>query len=320
MVSRSARVGGRSVSALLVALSMALVAVLPFAGSTMAQEEAEPSALAGLELQSIQVRATDASYAVVVAPPVVEGWTLVTLSNETEMPAVVNFAQIPEGVEAGEISSTVFSSFQGDGGELPAWWTDANFSGGAWASPGESVESAVYLTPGRWVAFSTNPMSPQPVQTFQVATEQELIDVYGFPEPEATPIATPEATPVVAEGLAADGTVTIEDGSFGGTEAAASGAQVWEVTNNSSQVAELVVAFVDYDIPPDEAVLWVGTFAAGGVGNAVVQNGSGAISPGATAYIALDLAPGTYVLFSSHPDAAGGLQSANGLTQVIQVP
>lgn len=319
MVSRSARVGGRSVTALLLALAMALVAVMPFAGTTTAQEEAEPSALAGLELQEIRVRATDASYAVVVAPPVVEGWTLITLVNETASPAVVNFTPLPEGLAAGEISSAVFGSFQGAGGELPEWWSTAGFAGGAWASPGETVETAIYLTPGRWVAFSTNPMSPQPIQTFQVATEQELIDVYGL-EPEATPVASPEATPVGEAGLPSDGTVTIEDGSFTGTEAVASGAQVWEVTNNSSQVAELVVAYVDYDIPPDEAVLWVGTFAEGLIGNAVVQNGSGALAPGASAYVALDLAPGTYVLFSSHPDTAGGLQSANGLTQVIQVP
>jgi hypothetical protein len=49
------------------------------------------------------------------------------------------------------------------------------------------------------------------------------------------------------------------------------------------------------------------------------MNGSGIISPGDTAYVAVDLAPGTYVLFSTVPDAAGGIQSTNGLNLVFVV-
>jgi hypothetical protein len=325
MVSRTARVGGRSVAVLLLALSVALVAVLPFAGSTTAQDaspEAVPevSAIAALGLPQILVRATDAAYAVVIAPPVVEGWTQVTLQNETESPAVVNLVKLQDGQNAGDISSAVFAAFQGQGGTLPEWWANAEFAGGAWAAAGESVDTAVYLTPGRWVVFSSNPFSPQPVQTFAVATPEELETVYGI-VPEATPVGgTPEATPVT-EGLPADGQISIEDGAFTGAESPVSGPQVWAVTNNSSQVSELVVAFVDYEIPADEAVAWVGTVAAGVIGNGVIQSGTGLLSPGATAYIALDLAPGTYVLFSAAPDASGtGLQAGAGLVQVVQVP
>lgn len=327
MVSTTARVGGRSVAALLLALAMALVAVLPFAGPATAQEaspapEEEASGLAALGLQQILVRATDATYAVVVAPPVVEGWTQVTLQNETDTAAVVNFVKLQEGQTAGDISSAVFSAFQGEGGELPEWWSTAEFAGGAWAAAGDSVDTAVYLTPGRWVAFSTNPMSPQPVQSFAVATPEELETVYGI-VPEATPVgaeASPEAAPVV-EGLPADGQISITDGAFTGAESPVSGPQIWAVTNDSSQVSELVVAYVDYDIPAEEAVAWVGTVAAGNIGNGVVQSGTGAMAAGATVYLALDLQPGTYVLFSTQPDsAAGGLQADAGLVQVIQVP
>jgi hypothetical protein len=95
---------------------------------------------------------------------------------------------------------------------------------------------------------------------------------------------------------------------------------VWAVTNDSSEVSELVLAFVAYQIPLDEATLWVPTVAGGDVGSGVIQNATGLISPGATVYLNLDLAPGTYVAFSTAPAAAGGLQSDGGLVQVIQVP
>jgi len=323
MVFNTARGRGRSVTTLLLGVAMALLAIMPFAGSVAAQDaspeaEAEATGLAALGLQEIVVTASADTYAVSgYTPPLVEGWTLLTLVNESEAPAVVNVAQLPEGTSVGDLSTTLFSTFQGEGGELPEWWANASFAGGAWAGAGETSQTAVYLTPGQWATFSTNLLSVQPVQTFQVATPEDLVNIYGL-EPEATPIAGAAATPVV-EGLPADGSVSIVDGAFEIAEAPVAGPQVWEVTNNSSQVSEIVLVSVDYDIPLEEAILWVGTFAAGDLGNAVIENGSGALSPGATAYVAVDLAPGTYVLYSTQPDVAGGLQSDNGLVTVFVV-
>jgi hypothetical protein len=322
MVSKAARVRGRSVTALLLGLLMALVAVMPFAGSASAQDATpeaapEPTGLAALGLQEIQVTAQAQSYSLSYAPPLVEGWALLTLVNETDLPAVVNIGQVPEGNSVGDLSSALFAAFQGAGGELPAWWADTTFAGGAVAGAGTTTQTAVYLTPGQWVAFSTNPASAQPVQTFAVATEQELVDVYGI-VPEASPVADVAATPVV-EGPPADGTVSIDDGVFTIAQAPVSGPQIWAVSNNSAQPAELILVSVDYDIPPEEAVLWVTTFAAGDLGNATIQNGSGLLSPGSTSYVSLDLAPGTYVAFSTVPDAVGGLQSDNGLVTVFAV-
>ena len=322
MVSKAARVRGRSVTALLLGLLMALVAVMPFAGSASAQDATpeatpEPTGLAALGLQEIQVTASAQTYSLSYAPPLVEGWTLLTLVNESELPAVVNVGQVPDGSSVGDLSSALFAAFQGVGGDLPAWWANGTFAGGAVAGAGATTQTAVYLTPGSWAAFSTNPVSVQPVQTFAVATEQELIDVYGI-VPEATPVADAAATPVV-EGLPADGTVSIDDGVFTIAQAPVSGPQIWAVSNNSAQPAELILVSVDYDIPPEEAVLWVATFAAGDLGNATIQNGSGLLSPGSTAYVSLDLAPGTYVAFSTSPDAAGGIQSDTGLVTVFAV-
>ncbi len=327
MIPKTARVRGRSVTALLLGVILALAAVMPFAGSTAAQDATpeatpEPSGLAALGLQEITVTAQEATYSITYLPPLVEGWAMVSLVNASEAPATVNVAQIPEETSVGDVSSAMFSAFQGEGGELPEWWADTTFAGGAWAGAGETVQTAVYLTPGEWVAFSTNPLSVQPVQTFAVATEEDLVNIYGV-EPEATPVgATPvaDATPVVeVEGLDSDGTVSITDGAFSIAEAPVAGPQVWEVTNDSSQTSEIVLVSVDYDIPEEEAVLWVGTFAAGDLGNAVIENGSGLVSPGSSAYVSVDLAPGTYVLFSAVPDTAGGLQSDNGLVTVFVV-
>lgn len=320
MVSKPARARGRMVTSLLLGVLMAMMAVMPF-GSAAAQDatpEAEPvaSGLAALGLPEIVVTASDTTYAIAYAPPLVEGWHLLTLTNASATAASVNFAQVPEEQSIGDLSSAIFQSFQGAGGELPEWWSSAVFAGGAWAGPGESTQAAIYLTPGTWAAFSTNVMSPQPVQTVAVATPEDLVSLYGI-EPEATPVAG-EATPV-AEGLPADGTLSIEDGAYSLASTPAAGPQVWEVTNNSSQVSEFVLVGVDYDIPAEEAVLWAETFAAGNIGNAWIINGSGLVSPGGTAYVSVDLAPGTYVLFSTAPDAAGGIQSSNGLNLVFTV-
>jgi len=322
MVFKTARVRGRSVTTLLLGVVMALIAVMPFAGPAAAQDATpqatpEPSGLAALGLQEIQVAASADTYALSYTPPLVEGWALVSLVNESDAPAVVNFAQLPEDASVGDLSSTLFSVFQGEGGELPEWWANTTFSGGAWAGAGETVQTAVYITPGQWAAFSTNPLSVQPVQTLLVASAEDLVNIYGV-EAEATPVAGAAATPVV-EGLASDATVAITDGAFTIPEAPVAGPQVWEVTNDSAQVSEIVLVSVDYDIPQEEAVLWVGTFAAGDLGNAVIENGSGTLSPGASAYVSVDLAPGTYVLFSAQPDTAGGLQSDAGLVTVFVV-
>jgi hypothetical protein len=322
MVSKTARVRGHSVTALLLGVVMALVAVLPFAGSASAQDATpeatpEPSGLAALGLQEIQVTASADTYALSYVPPLVEGWALITLTNESEAPAVVNFGLVPEGQSVGDLSSAVFGAFQGAGGELPEWWADASFNGGAYAGAGETTQTAIYLTPGEWATFSTNPLSAQPVQIFAVASAEDLVNIYGL-EAEATPVAEAAATPVV-EGLPADGTVSITDGAFNIAEAPVAGPQIWQVTNDSSQVSELVLVGVDYDIPLEEATLWVPTFAAGDLGSAVIENGSGLLSPGASAYVSLDLAPGTYILFSSAPDAAGGIQSDAGLVTVFVV-
>lgn len=321
MISKPAGVRGQKVTTLLLGVLMAMLAIMPFAGTSAAQEatpEAEPvaSALAGLGLPEIVVTASDTTYSIAFAPPLVEGWYLVSLVNASSTTANVNFAQVPAEQSVGDLSSAIFASFNGVGGTLPEWWSGTTFAGGAWAGVGETAQTAVYLGTGTWAAFSINTMSPQPVQTVKVATADELVSQYGM-EPVATPVAG-GATPV-AEGLPSDGSITITDGAYVISAAPAAGPSVWAVTNNSSQASEVIIAGVDYAIPADEAVAWVSTFAAGDVGNAVVVNGSGILSPGQTSYIAVDLAPGTYVAYSTLPDAAGDIQSSNGLNIVFVV-
>ena len=297
-------------------LGVALSATHAVAQDATPAAEAAPSALASLGLQEIVITAQADTFSLSFVPPMVEGWALVTLINESEAPANVNLGLVPDGQSVGDLSSAVFQNFQGTGGTLPDWFASTAFSGGASAPAGGTTQTVVWLTPGKWATFSTNPMGVQPLQTFQVATPDELVNLYGV-EPEATPVAG-GATPVV-EGLPSDGTLTINDGSYTADPAPVAGSQVWAVTNNSSQVSEFVLVSVDYEIPAEEAVAWAKTYAAGTLGNAVIQNGSGLLSAGATDYVGLDLAPGTYVLFSTAPDTAGGIQSDNGLNLVFTV-
>jgi len=297
-------------------LGVAMSATHAVAQEASPAPEPAPSALSSLGLQELVVTARADTFSLSFVPPMVEGWALITLVNESEAPANVNIGMVPEGQSVGDLSSVIFQSFQGTGGELPEWWSSAAFAGGASAPVGGTTQSVVWLTPGKWATFSSNPMGVQPLQTFQVATPDELVNLYGI-EPEATPVAG-GATPVV-EGLPSDGTLTINDGSYTADPAPAAGPQVWAVTNNSSQVSEFVLVSVDYEIPAEEAVAWAQTFAAGTLGNAVIQNGSGLLSPGTTDYVGVDLAPGTYVLFSTAPDSAGGIQSDHGLNLVFTV-
>ncbi len=304
----------RSVAVLVLSVVMALVAVLPFSGHVGAQDATPEGEGVGLDLPEITVTAQESVLSIRVVPPVLEGWTLVTLVNESEAVAGVNFGLLPEEQNVGDLTTVISEAFTGEGGELPEWWNEATFAGGAYAAPGETTQSVVYLTPGRWAVFSTNPAAVQPPQTITVLTPEEAAESYGI-ELEATPVAaTPvDATPIV-EGLDADGEITITDESFDIASDPESGQQLWQVRNDSEQVSDLVLFSTEEELDEAGAVEVASAFAAGETPEgATVVGGIGALSFGGTAYLSTNLEPGNYVIVSTQPDAEGGLQAENGL-------
>lgn len=321
MVVESVRGRDRSFAMLLVGVVMALVAVLPFAGSAGAQDATPAAEGLGLDLPEIQITASDTTFSV-QGSAILEGWTIITLVNESQAPAVANLARLPEGQSVGDLTTVLSQSFKGEGGELPEWWADSTFGGGAWADAGVTTQSVVYLTPGQWVLFSTNPAAVQPAQTITVLTAQEALDAYGI-EPAATPVGG-EATPVgatpVVEGLPADNQVSIADGAVEAASSPTSGQQLWQVTNNSAQVADLVVYSVDSELD-DAAAADLATSVASGESpdGATLSGGVGTLSAGGTAYLGANLEAGTYVAFSTQPDSAGEIQASNGVVLVFTV-
>jgi len=310
----------RSVAGLVLGVVMALVAFFPFAGYVAAQDATPIADELGLELQTVTITAQESVLSIRVEPPVLEGWTMVSLVNESEAIAGVNFALLPEDQSVGDLTTVVSEAFGGEGGELPDWWSEATFGGGAYAGPGETSQGVVYLTPGRWAVFSTNPAAVQPAQTITVATAEEAAENYGI-EPEATPVAaTPvDATPVV-EGLEADGEISISDGAFDIANDPESGPQLWQIMNDSVQVSDLVVFQTDEEL--DEAGLaeLATAFASGEeTAGATLVGGIGALSSGGTAYLPVDLEAGNYAVISTQPDADGGIQADNGLAETFVV-
>lgn len=324
MVCESVRGRDRSFVVMLFGVILALVAVMPFAGSVGAQDATPEAEGLGLDLPEVQITASESTFSV-SGSAIVEGWTIITLTNESEAPAVANLAQLPEEQTVGDLTTVLSQSFAGEGGELPDWWADAAFAGGAWADAGATTQAVVYFTPGKWALFSTNPAAVQPAQTISVLTPEEAFDAYGI-ESEATPVPGDGATPVgdgatpVVEGLPADGEISIVDGGIETASAPVSGQQLWQVTNNGSQVSEVVVYAVDEEVDDDGAAELAATVAGGETPDgATLVLGSGALSAGTTSYVSANLEAGSYVAFSTQPDTAGGIQAANGVVLVFSV-
>lgn len=324
MVKESARVRNRWYGVLLLGVVMALVAVLPFAGSVFAQDATPEAEGLGLDLPEVQITVSESTFSV-VGSDILEGWTIITLINETDALAVANLGQIPEEQSVGDLTTVISDAFAGEGGELPEWWTDATFIGGAWADAGATSQAVVYFTPGEWVVFGSNPAATQPPQKLTVLTTEEAIE-FGLIEPVATPVATPDGSPVadvatpVAEDLPADAEFSIADGAIEIVTDPGTGQQLWKITNDSSQVSDLVVYATEEELDDEAAAELATTVASGETPEgATLFGGIGALSPGETAYFAANLVAGSYVAFSTQPDTEGGIQAENGSVVVFTV-
>jgi hypothetical protein len=224
----------------------------------------------------------------------------------------------------GDLTSALGTSFKGEGGTLPDWWGSATFAGGNLAAGGQTTHTLAYLTPGKWVIFSTNPAAVQSPSVFTILTPEEAEANYGI-APAATPVATPGASPVAGtqapEGVTATANIDLTDtGIEPAGEVPASGPIVAEVTNSGEQVHELVLVKTDQPVDDAGATALATSYAKGeALTGATVVGGVGTLGAGQTAYMSATLEPGTYVFFSTLPDANGGLQSDAGLVLTFSV-
>ncbi|HWV23417.1 MAG TPA: hypothetical protein VNZ58_04435 [Thermomicrobiales bacterium] len=295
-------------------LGIAAKAIAQDATPGASPEVADLGAFEGLDLTEIVVSATQYTYSASVPGAMPEGWYIITLKNDSDAVASLNLAMLPEGTSGGDLSSAVSQSFQGEGGEMPDWWENATFAGGNVAAAGASNSTLAYLVPGKWYMFSTNPASTQSPSSFNILTSEELDENYGI-----TSEATPEASPVSAapEGVVATSNVDVEDDSLTLDNEPAAAQQVLQVTNGGDQVHDVVILRTDDTLDESGAASLATSWAKGEETNATVLGGVGTLSPGATAFAALDVEPGTYIAFSSLPDENGGLQVDNGVVAIF---
>lgn len=294
--------------------AVATAATFRAAAAQDASPEASPvmeeaSMLESLGLPTLDITAQDYVFAVSNPGALAEGWYVINLINESAAAASLNLALLPEGTSAGELSALKSQAFMGQGGELPEFWANTTFAGGTTAAAGETSSAVVYLTPGQWTAFSTNPASQQSPANLRILTPEELESNYGV-TPEGGS-ATPEASPVAVaapEGLTSSITLGVSDSGFNPSGAPTAGEQAIEITNEGEQVHDVVMLHTTETVDEASAGSMALSWVRGEEVNATPAGGVGTLSPGKTAYAMLNGETGTYLVFSSLPDTNGGLQ------------
>jgi hypothetical protein len=326
MAAHNGRFSRRTFTALGLGASAGLLAATKSATAQDASPEvAETGPFENTGYTEIIVTADQYTFSPSVPGAMGEGWYIITLVNETESVADANLGLLPEGTTGSALSSALSTAFQGEGGELPEWWSSATFAGGSVAGPGESTSSLVYLIPGKWYLFSTNPASTQSPASFLIQTAEELEANYGIAAtPEATPEVAQGATPEIAglvspEGVTAAVSIEITENQIVANGAPTGGEQLLQITNTSDQVRHVIILQTEETVDAESVTSIARSWIKGEETNATVAGGVGTLSPGWTAFTAIDAQPGNYILFSALPDANGGLQIDNGLITTFSV-
>ena len=323
-MSANAHTRGRGIGAVILSALLALMALVPLvatAGAQDASPEATPVPVAtelGLELPEFEIRAQEGTYSVTQAvagaggsPP---GQYLVRFVNETESVADVNIVLLSEDQTSGDLSGALFTSFTEEAdGEFPDFFADATFIGGSWAEAGGTNEVVVtFPSPGRYYIFSSQPGTPQSVQAVEIVSEAVAA---GEPEPVATPGASPVASPVADE-LPSDVQVSATEFEFSGADSAASGPQLWQVTNDGEALHNAVLVAGDVESAVSEG----GPAVNEAMAESDIVGAVGTLSPGQSAYMVLDLASDSYTLVDTLPDGEGGdPNAAQGMIAVVEV-
>lgn len=309
--------------------SVAVGSLALFAASnpaiTVAQEAtpgvAEFNPFGNTELIEIPITASEFTYSASLPGALGEGWYIITLINESEAVADVNLALLPEGTTAGDLSAAVSGFGTAEGAVLPEWADDTTFAGGNITAAGETNSTLAYLTPGQWTMFSAHVGAAQSPASFTILTPEELEASYGI-APEATPVgATPiaEATPVTEAPAGVVATVTIEvtDNQIIPDGTPAGGEQVIQVINNGQQPHNLIMLQTEDVLDEENAASLATSWIMGEETAATPAGGVGMLSPGQTAFTGVMVEAGNYVVFSSLPDEAGGLQVDAGVVTIF---
>lgn len=270
-------------------------------GSPAAAQQATPvSSLAGKGYHELTVTVTDTSYQAPSETP--SGLTLVTLINQTNEEQSADFYAPPKGQTMEQMAQLAATPTADD--EFPAFLYDAIVAGGPMALPGGSAQALVNLTPGDWAVAGEGDQEP----SFLTVTQDA-----------GAAVAEPEA----------DIDVQLQEFAFVGLpEQISAGEHLLKITNTGDQPHLLYIATAPEGItmqqlmelmsmpegatPPADVPFSEADFTSVG--------GLEIISSGETAWLPLDLKPGTYFIACWVPDKdTGAPHAAMGMAQLIEV-
>ena len=303
-----------------------------------AQQDATPeSAFADLGLPTLDVTVTASGYEGI--PEELEAGRYlvsVTASEDAgEEGGAVTFVQ-PAGVTAEEFVGAISgppdetgadaaagtpladaTPAEGDAGMAgppPPFVFEATYAGGTAASPGQTAQVVLDLTPGEWVAWGEDPAAPQEPAFFRVTGEMPA----DLPEPES------------------GATLTMGEYVIGVTAGElTAGRHVLKIENKGAQPHFIFGAPGPADLTAAQiAVALEEEAAAGGTGTPPAYSDfnpeedlafeagffSATQSTGTAVWIPLDLRAGPYAMICFFPDLADGMPHAfKGMYAVVEV-
>jgi hypothetical protein len=287
------------------------------AASPTAAQEATPAAgkdrlLADpMGLPELAITATaDAYEGLPAETPAGRYVVALTSAMGADASAGVEFLMLPEDVSFDGFLAALTESMEGP----PEWYYQTYLAGGLVADPESTSQGIFELRPGAYAVWSGG--DPEAAQS-----PVELV------------VSGEAATPEAATEPSADATLTMFEYGFDLEGALAAGPQLLKVTNVGAQPHFAVLVQPDVPVTKEQVGMvleaeMAGTPTADAAAAAGVSNPeawrfaeyAGTISMGATEWIAVDLAPGTYVLVCFVPEIGTGVPHAyQGMYDVITV-
>ena len=256
------------------------------------------------------------------------GRYLVTLTNTTDVVSGVEFLQLPDDMNAEDFIGLFAPAATPETGAAdaspaaeedtgpPPWYYDVYQAGGPAANPGDTVRGIVELRPGHYVVWGDDPAAPQIPVGLTVSGDM------------ATPEAgdEPEAAVTIREHHEGDGFAFTIEGSF------TAGTTLVKVVNESEQPHFVLFLQSPVDLTDDQLPELLALAASNGTPTpdsglpdpqtlsqaAFISTQSG----GATQWMEVDLASGTYVMlcFIGDPTNGGVPHVFEGMAAIVRVP
>lgn len=284
---------------LLVATSGVLLALASTAGASLGQTEGDESSGTG-DIPELTLGAADYSFD---WPETIEAGRIeITMDNTGQDLHHAQLVRLNEGVTVEDATVALGGMMEAEGSGDPdsaaaafeEFASLASVHGGPGIiTPGASQRLILELEPGMYVWFCGLPAAEDgaPHYTKGMIAAFEVV--------------TPE-TVVEAADPAVDGTLVLQDFAFGLPESISAGPQRWQVTNDGAQPHEVLLAQLAPGATALDFVMAFGDPSRTEPPPGLPVGGLQAVLPGTTAWLDLDLAPGTYAAFCFVPDPESG--------------